>query len=98
MVDTASRASRPAGGAFGGGGGPGGFGFRVEDLSDLFGGVFRWCERPVAMDPAGRHALLAGLREFQGAAERLEGRNRRRAGFSVRNVMGSLRGMFQDLL
>jgi cell division protein FtsA len=43
-------------------------------------------------------ACCSGLLLYGRAAERLEGRNRRRAGFSVRNVMGSLRGMFQDLL
>src|SRR5579875_1583251 len=41
--DEVRRLGPGAGAAFGGG--PGGFGFRVEDLSDLFGGVFRQAGR-----------------------------------------------------
>lgn len=43
-------------------------------------------------------ACCSGLLLYGRSAERQEGRNRRRAGFSMRGVMGSLRGMFQDLL
>lgn len=43
-------------------------------------------------------ACCSGMLLYGRAAERQEGRNRRRAGFSMRGVMGSLRGMFQDLL
>jgi cell division protein FtsA len=43
-------------------------------------------------------ACCSGLLLYGRTAERLEGRNRRRAGLSMRGVMGSLRGMFQDLL
>jgi len=43
-------------------------------------------------------SCCSGLLLYGRAADRQEGKNRRRSGFSVRNVMGSLRGMFQDLL
>jgi cell division protein FtsA len=43
-------------------------------------------------------ACASGLLLYGRAAEQSEGRSRKRAGFSVRNVMGNLRGMFQDLL
>jgi cell division protein FtsA len=43
-------------------------------------------------------SCASGLLLYGRAAERSEGRNRKRAGFSVRGVMGNLRGMFQDLL
>lgn len=43
-------------------------------------------------------SCCSGMLLYGRAAERQEGRNLRRTGFSMRNVMGSLRGMFQDLL
>jgi cell division protein FtsA len=43
-------------------------------------------------------SCASGLLLYGRAAEQSEGRNRKRAGFSVRGVMGNLRGMFQDLL
>jgi len=43
-------------------------------------------------------SCCSGLLLYGRAAEQQEGKNRRRAGWSVREVMGSLKGMFQDLL
>ncbi len=43
-------------------------------------------------------SCCSGMLLYGRAAERQEGRNLRRTGFSMRSVMGSLRGMFQDLL
>jgi cell division protein FtsA len=43
-------------------------------------------------------ACCSGLLLYGRAAEQQEGRNRRGAGWSVRGMMGSLKGMFQDLL
>jgi len=40
----------------------------------------------------------SGLLLYRRAAEQQEGRNRRGAGWSVRGMMGSLKGMFQNLL
>jgi len=43
-------------------------------------------------------ACCSGMLLYGRAAERQEGKNLRRTGLSMRGVMGSLRGMFQDLL
>ena len=43
-------------------------------------------------------SCCSGMLLYGRAAERQEGKNLRRTGFSMRSVMGSLRGMFQDLL
>ena len=43
-------------------------------------------------------ATATGLLLYGKAAEEAQGRHKRRAGWSVRHVVGSLKGMFQDLL
>lgn len=43
-------------------------------------------------------SAASGLLLYGRGVEQVEGRGRRRAGFSVRTMMGNLRGMFQDLL
>ncbi|HEX2254688.1 MAG TPA: cell division protein FtsA [Thermoanaerobaculia bacterium] len=43
-------------------------------------------------------STASGLLLYGRSAERLQGRSRKRAGFSLSGVVGSLRGMFQDLL
>ncbi len=43
-------------------------------------------------------ACASGLLLYGRASEQLEGRARKRAGFSMRTMVGSLRGMFPDLL